>query len=205
MIKCEVEVCATITRAASIKETKDGKSFLSFGVQLPIVGKDGARKDLELGVSVDGGKGEKSNYTVGRKVNLLGILTIRKKDGTTYFNLRANGGAEVCKSSEASKIEGSMEFMGKIGKNGVETHTNKKGSEYKTFSAFSCDKYDDKAEFTWVRFFYFKPKDGEDFLKDNTYVKVKGKLQFGVFRDNVSLDCVVEEVSPWELKTKKEG
>lgn len=203
MIKCEVEVCAKITRAASVKETKDGNTFLSFGVQLPVVGRDGSKKDLDIGVSVNGGKGEKSIYAAGRKVNLSGILTIHKKNDNIYFNLRADDGAEVCKSSDESKIDGSMEFLGKIGKKGVEIHTDKKGNTFKTFSAFSSDKNGDKTEFTWVRFLYFEPKDGEDFLKENTYVKVNGKLQLGVFHDNVSLDCVVEEVSPWEL-TKKE-
>lgn len=200
MIKCNVSACAAINRAASVKNVKDN-SFLTFGITIPVEGRDGSKKDLEVSVSVDGDKSKASVYAVGRRLNISGTMTVRKKGGKTYFNLRADS-AELANSKSENFIEGTMEFRGKIGKKGVEVKTDKKEKTYKAFSAFSSDKDGDNVEFTWVRFLYFNPKDGEDFLQANTYVECKGDLQLGVYKDEISLDCRVSEVAPWELEKK---
>lgn len=200
MIKCNVSVCAAINRAASVKNVKDN-SFLTFGIKVPVEGRDGSKKDLEVSVSIDGDKSKASVYAVGRRLNISGTMTVRKKGGKTYFNLRADS-AELANSKSENFIEGTMEFRGKIGKKGVEVKTDKKEKTYKAFSAFSSDKDGDNVEFTWVRFLYFNPKDGEDFLQANTYVECKGDLQLGVYKDEISLDCRVSEVAPWELEKK---
>ena len=200
MIKCNVSACAAINRAASVKNVKDN-SFLTFGIKIPVEGRDGSKKDLEVSVSVDGDKSKASVYAVGRRLNISGTMTVRKKGGKTYFNLRADS-AELANSKSENFIEGTMEFRGKIGKKGVEVKTDKKEKTYKAFSAFSSDKDGDNVEFTWVRFLYFNPKDGEDFLQANTYVECKGDLQLGVYKDEISLDCRVSEVAPWELEKK---
>lgn len=200
MIKCNVSACAAINRAASVKNVKDN-SFLTFGIKIPVEGRDGSKKDLEISVSVDGDKSKASVYAVGRRLNINGTMTVRKKGGKTYFNLRADS-AELANSKSENFIEGTMEFRGKIGKKGVEVKTDKKEKTYKAFSAFSSDKDGDNVEFTWVRFLYFNPKDGEDFLQANTYVECKGDLQLGVYKDEISLDCRVSEVAPWELEKK---
>lgn len=200
MIKCNVSACAAINRAASVKNVKDN-SFLTFGIKIPVEGRDGSKKDLEISVSIDGDKSKASVYAVGRRLNISGTMTVRKKGGKTYFNLRADS-AELANSKSENFIEGTMEFRGKIGKKGVEVKTDKKEKTYKAFSAFSSDKDGDNVEFTWVRFLYFNPKDGEDFLQANTYVECKGDLQLGVYKDEISLDCRVSEVAPWELEKK---
>lgn len=200
MIKCNVSICAVICRAASVKNGKDS-SFLTFGIKVPVEGRDGSKKDLEVSVSLDGDKSKASVFVVGRRVNLSGTLMVRKKDGKTYFNLRADS-AELANSKSANLIEGTMEFRGKIGKKGVEEKTDKHKKAYKAFSAFSSDKDGDKVEFTWVRFLYFNPKEGEDFLQANTYVEVQGELQLGVYKDEISIDCRVSDVAPWELNQK---
>lgn len=203
MIKCEVDVCAKITRAASVKETSDGKTFLSFGVQVPVVGRNNEKAMMEIGISVDGDKSQKSIYSEGRRVKVSGTLTIRKKDDKVYYNLRAaEGGVDTCKSTESDNIEGTMFFRGKINKRGVEVRKDKKENDYKCFSAFSVDKDGDKSQFTYVRFIYFHCKEGEDFLQAGSYVEVNGQLQLGVFRDEVSFDCRVDDVCPWEKPQK---
>ena len=93
-----------------------------------------------------------------------------------------------------------MEFRGKIGKNGVEEKEDKNKKLFKTFSAFSLDKNGDKNDFTWVRFLYFDPKEGEDFLQANTFIEAKGDLQMGVFKGALSLDCRLTSVSLWDVK-----
>lgn len=198
MIKCNLNVCAVISRAASVKEGKDGNTFLSFGVKIPVEGRDGSKKDLELSVSLDGDKSKSLSFPANRRVNMSGVLTVRKKDGKLYFNFRADS-AVPANSKDGDRIEGTMEFRGKIGKKGVDVKTDKNNATYKAFSAFSTDKNGDKAEFTWIRFLYFNPKDGEDFLAANSYIEAKGDLQVGVFKDEVTLDCRVSEVQPWVL------
>ena len=200
MIRCELTACAVITRSASVKAGKDDTQFVSFGITVPVVGRNGEKKNIEVGVTVDGGKDVAAVYTNGRRVNILGILNIVKRNGKVFFNLRADGGVELTKSTDPDKFEGKMEFKGKIGKKGVDEKKDKKDNVFKSFSAFSSDRDGDKTEFTWVRFLYFNPKEGEDFLQPNAYIQAKGELQLGVFKDEISLDCRLEEVSPWELK-----
>ena len=199
MIKCDLNVCAVICRAASVKDGKDGNHFLSFNVKLPIEGRDGSSKDLEMSVSVDGDKSKASVYAAGRRVNLVGTLMVRKKGGKVYYNFRADS-ASIANSKDADRIEGTMEFRGKIGKNGVEEKDDKNKKLFKTFSAFSLDKNGDKNDFTWVRFLYFDPKEGEDFLQANTFIEAKGDLQMGVFKGALSLDCRLTSVSLWDVK-----
>ncbi len=201
MIKCEVEVCAKITRAATVKESRDGNPFLSFSVQLPISGRDGSTINQDISVSVDGDKKSQGIYVSGRKVIIHGNLSIRKKSENTYFNLRADS-VDLCKSNESSRIEGTLHFLGKIGKKGIEEHQDKKGNSFKSFSAFSSDKDGDDVNFTWVRFLYFSPKEDEEFLTANSFVAITGDLQIGVFHDSVSIDCKVGSVSEWKKEQK---
>ena len=177
----------------------NGQEFFTFGIKLPVEGRDGARKDLEISVSHDGGKGKAAMFTTGRRIAVKGVLTVRKKAGRIYWNLRADGDAEVTKSTAEDNISGTMEFRGKTGKNEIIVKKDKNDKEFKSFSAFSRDKDGENADFTWVNFLYFEPKDGEDFLKPQTYISATGELQLNVFKDEVSLTCRVSKVEPWEL------
>lgn len=56
MIKCNVNVCALISKSAVMKESK-GQQFFTFNIKIPVKGRDGAIKELEISVSHDGGKG----------------------------------------------------------------------------------------------------------------------------------------------------
>lgn len=198
MIKCNVNVCALITRSAAVKQN-DGEEFFTFGIKLPISGRDGSKKDLEISVSHDGGKGKAALFTTGKRVAVKGVMTVRKKNGKTYFNLRSEGDAELTKSTAEDNITGTMEFKGKTGKNVIEVKKDKNDKPFKSFSAFSRDKDGENADFTWVNFLYFDPKDGEDFLAPQKYIHVNGELQLNVFKDEVSLTCRVNTAEPWEL------
>ena len=98
-------------------------------------------------------------------------------------------------------IEGVLSFRGKLGKKDVELKEDKNGKIFLVFSAFSVDKTKDVAEFSWVNFLYFDPQN-EDFLKPGTYIDAKGSVQFGVYNDAITLDCIVSEVKPWVLEKK---
>ena len=197
MIKSNLKVCATINRAASVKKDKKGASYLSYGVQLPVSGKNGESQTLVINVMMAPSKGSVSDLTVGRRVALEGEMAIHKHGGKLSCYLRPERVELVENGSDS--IEGTLEFRGKLGKKEVELKEDKNGNIYMVFSAFSTDKTKDKPEFTWVSFLYFDPKDGEDFLKPGTYIDAKGTLQLGVYHDAVTLDCLVDEVKPWIL------
>ena len=197
MIKSNLKVCATINRAASVKKDKKGASYLSYGVQLPVRGKNGETQTLVINVMMAPSKGSVSDLTVGRRVALEGEMAIHKHGGKLSCYLRPERVELVENGSDS--IEGTLEFRGKLGKKEVELKEDKNGNIYMVFSAFSTDKTKDKPEFTWVSFLYFDPKDGEDFLKPGTYIDAKGTLQLGVYHDAVTLDCLVDEVKPWIL------
>ena len=200
MIKCDVTLCALIDRQAQVKQGKDGQSFVSFGVKVPVGGRDGAHSDMSVSVSVDGDKGKASVYTTGRRVQVKGTLTPRKKGDNIYFNLRADS-VELVKSTEADAIEGDMHFQGKIGKdrNGkpaVDNRTDKKGNPFQTFSAYSSEKEGDNREYLWVRFLNFAPNN-EDFVKAEAFVEVNGQLQLGVYNNKLDIGCRVKDIRPW--------
>ena len=197
MIKSNLKVCATINRAASVKKDKKGASYLSYGVQLPVSGKNGESQTLVINVMMAPSKGSVSDLTVGRRVALEGEMAIHKHGGKLSCYLRPERVELVENGSDS--IEGTLEFRGKLGKKDVELKEDNNGNIYMVFSAFSTDKTKDKPEFTWVSFLYFDPKDGEDFLKPSTYIDAKGTLQLGVYHDAVTLDCLVDEVKPWIL------
>ena len=197
MIKSNLKVCAVINRAASVKKDKKGASYLSYGVQLPVSGKNGESQTLVINVMMAPSKGSVSDLTVGRRVALEGEMAIHKHGGKLSCYLRPERVELVENGSDS--IEGTLEFRGKLGKKDVELKEDKNGNIYMVFSAFSTDKTKDKPEFTWVSFLYFDPKDGEDFLKPGTYIDARGTLQLGVYHDAVTLDCLVDEVKPWIL------
>lgn len=199
MIKVEAEVCAKITRSAIVKESASGETFLSFIVSLPVKGRDGSKKDLSITVTRDGGRAEKLAFVENRRVRIQGVMFIRKKSGNVYWNLRAKS-CDIENSNKDDLIEGIMDFRGRVGKKGVEEKKNKRGETYKTFSAFSSEKDGESLEFMWVNFIYFDPKEGEDFLDANRYVKITGPLRLDIFRDGISLGCQVAGIEEWILE-----
>ena len=200
MIKCEVTVCGAISRSASVKQNKNGQQFISFGVTIPIKSrkKDDGSADFELGVTMDGDQRQAAQFTTGRRVLILGVLTLKKKNGKTYFNLKAEGGVELAKSSEPDSIVGTMQFKGKLGPKGVEHKVSDNTKKpYRAFSAWSSDRDGENIDFIWVRFLDFNPCDN-DITTSNGYISVTGDLQVEAYQKEISLSCRVKESSPWE-------
>ena len=205
MIKCNLTVCGVITRAAELKEKKEsGEKFISFKIKYPVRDRNGESMDMEISVSMPGDKAQLSLYPVGRRVRVSGILHPKKRKDAMFFNLRSEGGDILVPTKEEDSLEGTMEFRGKIGKKGVDSRSGKNGSPYKAFSAYSSDKDGENKEYTWVRFLYFDPKDGEDFLKAEGLVECKGDLRLGVVKGSISLECLLKEVSEWVIPEKSE-
>ena len=117
MIKSNLKVCATINRAASVKKDKKGASYLSYGVQLPVSGKNGESQALVINVMMAPSKGNASDLTVGRRVNLAGEMSIQKHNGKTCCYLRPESVELTNDGTDA--IEGVLSFRGKLGKKDI--------------------------------------------------------------------------------------
>ena len=53
MIKCNVKVCGIINRAASVKQTADGKSFVAFGMSVDVPSTKGEVVPVIISVAAD--------------------------------------------------------------------------------------------------------------------------------------------------------
>ena len=176
MIKCNVTINGTVSRAATVRTNSEGQTFICFGVKATIPAKSGAGKQVEISVSKDGGETDIAPYAVGARVEMQGTLTFRKRSDNLYLNFH----------------------RGTIGKQ-VEEKTDKKGGKYLVFSAFSTEKDGDAFAFTWVRFIRFSAE-RETFLAPKTGITAKGKLELSAYLDKINIACRVEELAEWVKK-----
>ena len=191
MIKCNVTICGTVSRAAQMRTNKDGKPFMTLGVNVIIPAKSGINKK-------DGGSvSELSQYTVGSRIEIVGVLTFHKKGDALFFNMSATGINNFDVSGEDS-VKGDMEFRGSLG-NKIECRDDKKGNPFLTFSAFSTEKNGEEFDFTWVHFVYFGERQ-KAWMIPKAGIEAKGELQLGVFNDHIDITCRVSEIKEYEKK-----
>ena len=136
MIKCNITACGTISRDASMRTTKEDKTFLTFPLRIVIQGKDGRNETVEISVSKEGGQKKVSGYRNGLRVEVAGTLFLKRRGEKLYFNLFAD------RIATANSIKGELSFRGKVGKN-IEERKDKKDKSYTMFSAFSTEKVDE--------------------------------------------------------------
>ena len=51
MIKCNVTICGTVSKAAQVRNNKEGKPFTTFGVSAVLLNPNGINKTIEISVS----------------------------------------------------------------------------------------------------------------------------------------------------------
>lgn len=197
MIKCNVTINGTVSRAATVRTNNEGQTFICFAVKTTISAKSGAGKQVEISVSKDGDETDTAPYAVGARVEMQGTLTFRKRDNNLYLNFHADA-VDFAPASDKDSIAGDIEFRGTIGKK-VEEKTDKKGGKYLVFSAFSTEKDGDAFAFTWVRFIRFSAE-REAFLAPKTGITAKGKIELSVYLDKLNIACRVEELTEWVKK-----
>ena len=185
MIKCNVSVCGTVSKAAVVRNGKDGMPFTTYSVDVVVPAKKGINKTVMVSCIMDGDCAEA--IVVGNRIDVKGVLTFKKKDDNLFFNLK---GVEVSQPATESKdgIVGDMEFKGKVGKD-IDMKNDKKGKTFLMFSAFS----------TWVRFVRFS-EEKEEWLQSKATIEAKGELEISVYNDRLNLGCKVAELSQWEKK-----
>ena len=195
MIKCNVSVCGTVSKAAVVRNGKDGMPFTTYSVDVVIPAKKGINKTVMVSCIMDGDCAEA--IVVGNRIDVKGVLTFKKKDDNLYFNLK---GIEVSQPATESKdgIVGDMEFKGKVGKN-IDMKKDKNGKAFLMFSAFSAEKIGEEFAFIWVRFVRFS-EEKEEWLQSKATIEAKGELEISVYNDRFNLGCKVAELNQWEKK-----
>ena len=195
MIKCNVSVCGTVSKAAVVRNGKDGMPFTTYSVDVVVPAKKGINKTVMVSCIMDGDCAEA--IVVGNRIDVKGVLTFKKKDDNLFFNLK---GVEVSQPATESKdgIVGDMEFKGKVGKD-IDMKNDKKGKTFLMFSAFSAEKIGEDFAFTWVRFVRFS-EEKEVWLQSKAAIEAKGELEISAYNDRLNLGCKVAELNQWEKK-----
>lgn len=194
MIKCEVSVCGTINKEAIIRTNKDGKSFMSFAMNIVLPTTSGS-KVLDVSVLCDCEKNnDVSKFCVGTRLNASGTLLFKKRGENLYLNLYAEG-FEFENVAAIDSIKGSMLFRGKLGKT-IEEKTDKKGNKYRTFSGVSSEKVSDGFEYIWISFFDFSQV-LDDSIKPETKVEIAGTLDLSFFKEKLTISSRIKSVSPY--------
>ena len=195
MIKCNVSVCGTVSKAAVVRNGKDGMPFTTYSVDVVVPAKKGINKTVMVSCIMDGDCAKA--IVVGNRIDVKGVLTFKKKDDNLYFNLK---GIEVSQPAAESKdgIVGDMDFKGKVGKD-IDMKKDKNGKTFLMFSAFSAEKIGEEFAFTWVRFVRFV-EEKEEWLQSKAAIEAKGELEISVYNDRLNLGCKVAELNQWEKK-----
>lgn len=194
MIKCNVTVCGTISKAAVVRTNNENKAFTAFAVNCVIPARNGIDKTVEISVAKDGEEYNRADYTVGKRVEISGVLTFKKRGDNLYFNMSASS-VNLTVASNEDSIKGEMLFRGKTGKN-IEEKTDKKGKNFLQFSAFSAEKVNDGFEYLWVRFLGFD-REREELLQPQTGIEAKGELELSVYNDKLNIACKISEMSEY--------
>ena len=194
MIKCEVSVCGTINKEAIIRTNKDGKSFMSFAMNIVLPTTSGS-KVLDVSVLCDCEKNnDVSKFCIGTRLNASGTLLFKKRGENLYLNLYAEG-FEFQNVAAIDSIKGSMLFRGKLGKT-IEEKIDKKGNKYHTFSGVSSEKVSDGFEYIWICFFDFSQV-LDDAIKPETKVEIAGTLDLSFFKEKLTISSRIKSVSPY--------
>ena len=202
MIKCNVTICGTICRDASVRTGKDGKEFVSFPLQVSVPGKDGNGGSLEISVSKDGGQDEANGFKYGSRAKIAGTLFLKRRGENLYFNLSADS-VSLSDVGNMDSFKGQMVFRGKTGQH-IEERKDKSGKPYQMFSAFSAEKVNDGFEYQWVRFFFFG-KEKEEWLQPGVKVDVKGQMSLSLYDGKLDISCRVEELNQYVPDTGNEN
>ena len=194
MIKCEVSVCGTINKEAIIRTNKDGKSFMSFAMNIVLPTTSGS-KVIDVSVLCDNDRNyDLSKFCVGTRLNISGTLLFKKRGDNLYLNLYAEG-FEFENVAVIDSIKGSMQFRGKLGKT-IEEKTDKKGNKYHTFSGVSSEKVSDGFEYIWVSFFDFSQV-LNDAIKPETKVEIAGSMDLSFYKDKLTISSRVKNISQY--------
>lgn len=189
MIKCNAKVCGVISRAASVKHTAEGKSFVTFGMAVDVPATKGVTTTQYISVAMD--TADTSTLTAGRKLTVSGQLRIKgARERKTFFDLSAE--SIELDSLAPHGITGEVTFTGTCCKD-IATPTDKNGKQFVRFSAYSTDRVGGEFFSVFMRFVMFDATPPA-FLVPKAKVEVRGDLRVTTFNGNLDLNCRIAEI-----------
>lgn len=189
MIKCNAKVCGVISRAASVKQTAGGKSFVTFGMAVEVPAKKGAVTPVYISVATDAA--DTSALVAGRKVAVGGQLRIKGAlERKTFFNLSAE--SIELDSPAPQGITGEVTFTGTCSKD-IATPTDRNGKRFVRFSAYSTDRVGEDFFSVFMRFVMFEEAIPA-FVVPKARIEVRGDLRVSTFNGNLDLNCRIAEI-----------
>lgn len=205
MIKANVNVAGTITRAATMKGDKDNSTYVSLALSVSIPDSEDMQKTIEINVIYPQGKqSDLDILTEKRRIAAIGVMDVRKKGEDFIFYLNAEQ-ITVKDVSESDLVTGDLQFRGRLKNDKVyEERTDKKGNPYLVFSAYSSEKIGDNFVSTWVNFIRF-PEKGSDidsikpsWLRSKATIQVEGEFKIAAVKGNIRLNCRVSSMKPYD-------
>jgi len=198
MIKCTVTLTGEVSRTAATRAGRDGKSFTSFGVSIPVYDKNNNSLTTEVSVSLPSEKMPQSIIQIGKRVKVTGTLYFRKVEESIYLNLHAT--SVLPDFSEIDELEGEMEFLGRMSRKPVTERRDKKNRPFQSFSASSMDSNQNPPTFIWVHFLNFRPV---DWLAPGVGLKIRGRLDLHMFNDRLDVGCTTSSIEKWTADEKE--
>ena len=195
MIKCNVTLIGTISRDGEIKNDREGKEFIAFGVSTVVKASQGINKTIDISVAMDASNHSRLEFLHGERIQLTGTLTFKKRDEFLYFNMSADDA--VHNPTQEDGISGTISFRGTLGGKEITEKKGKKGS-FTIFDGYSSEKVDENQyAYTWVHFIDFSGK-RPDWLNPKTAIDAEGELELSVYNDRVNITCRTTSLSLWE-------
>lgn len=193
MLKAEVTLSGVISRSAVARTAKDGKNYITFGVVINLMQRNGEQSRFDISVSMDAQPFDAPSFTEGQRVDLSGEMVFKKRGDAFYLNLYAKSAQPS--ASTADSLTGKLQFRGALGKN-IESRTDKKGNPMLIFSGYSTEKVGEAFEYVWVRFVAFK-SEREPWMEPKGKFEATGDLEMWLFAGKPSLSCRVEEMKQY--------
>ena len=193
MIKCNVTVCGTISKAAVVRTNNENKAFTAFAVNCVIPARNGIDKTVEISVAKDGEEHNRADYTVGKRVEISGVLTFKKRGDNLYFNMSLH-------RSTLPWLQTRIPSRAKCSSVERQARTSRRRQTRK--ARISCSsphfprKVNDGFEYLWVRFLGFD-REREEWLQPQTGIEAKGELELSVYNDKLNIACKVSEMSEY--------
>ena len=204
MIRADVNMTGTIKKGATTRTDKNNNSYLSFVVKVKLPDAKGKSSDLDVLVTLQGGKqNDLSLYTGKKRVTVQGMLDIRKKGDDLTFYLSASK-VSTKDVQDNDGITGELHFRGRLkNENIFEEKSDRNGNPYLLFSAYSSEKVGETFVSTWVRFLRFPDKGAgidtikPDWMRPKAKVSIDGELQLSLYDKQVRISCRVAEMKEY--------
>lgn len=201
MIKSQATVCGTISRSAEMRNSKDGKPFMKFTMNVGFED-NGTNRNIEVHVYRDGTDERfMADFQAGTRVCVKGMLNFYKADESLVFNIRAQ---EISfEPVGEDSITGTLDFMGIMGKS-IYQKSDRKGHPYISFAAYSMDRKGEEYSFTWINFMQFN-REKEPWMQPGCGVEIHGDIEVSVYQGKSGVCCRITSVTEWDKHYKHEN